>query len=134
MKSKISLPLILLMLILPLLTCAINPLSAQENNSVSESVTESPTSKQSTPDWAQILPLDPATAQIIGEEIDKSLADSWNEGYKAARVEYDYWITLAQSTVPDRFWDGFIWGVVPETVAGFFIGTGTIIGLLQVMH
>jgi hypothetical protein len=64
--------------------------------------------------------VDPATAQIIGEEIDRSLKDSWNDGYKTARVEYepqvDYWKALDEQ---DRQEKALVWS------NGFWIGAGT---------
>lgn len=127
---------ILLLLILPALAGA----TSQPNNSPEIYAEESETDFKPlpTPSWAEILPVDPVTAQILGEEIDASLKASWNEGYKAARVEYepqvDYWMAIAQAPDPDRFWDGFLWGAAPSTLGGMVLGACLVISFFQVVR
>lgn len=133
-------PLLLILWILTLspLGYALSPSNNSPPTSAVESATASMPSETETTDWATVLPVDPVTARIIGEEIETSLKASWNDGYKAARVEYepqvDYWMAIAQTPSLDRFWDGFLWGVVPATVGGLALGVSLTLALLQVVR
>jgi hypothetical protein len=120
-------PLLLLLwtLILTPLAFGISPSENSTPTSASESPTVSnPQAPQQTPDWARILPLDPVTAKIVGDQIDIVLKDAWERGYKAAEVKYEpmteYWMTKATTPTSrtDRFWEGFGWGSAAGAAGG----------------
>lgn len=133
-------PLLLILWILTLspLGYALSPSNSNPPTSAVESAIASTPFETETTDWATVLPVDPETARIIGEEIEAGLRASWDDGYKAARVEYepqvDYWMAIAQAPSFDRFWDGFFWGVVPATVGGLALGVSLTLALLQVVR
>jgi hypothetical protein len=101
-----------LLILLPLLPASSPSKSLVPNSESGSATASSPLS--TAPSWVEVLPLDPATAQIVGEEIDAAIGESWNEGYKAASVTLEpqvtYWKAKAEEPQSDHFWDGFGWG------------------------